>query len=70
MSEREILAEALRSIKAATNWYFACAGAVSHDDVRAMMSVVKKEIDGVHEIIWPPTPDEIEPSELPLTSDF
>lgn len=48
----EKLAEALRSIKASTNWYFACGGAVSHDDVRSMMSDVKRELEAVHDLLF------------------
>lgn len=46
------LGDALRSINHATHWYFVCAGAVSHDDIRSMMTEVKRELEGVHDLLF------------------
>jgi hypothetical protein len=66
------LAEALRSIKAATHWYFVCGGAVSHEDVRAMMTAVKRELEGVHDLLFDQAlPDpECEKQSPTMNNDF
>lgn len=47
------LADALRNIKTATNWYWACAGQISRDDMRHAMDAVRHEIDSVNDLLFP-----------------
>lgn len=58
-NDTQKLRTALRAIDAAMAWYVACHGAVSHDDVRSMVTLIGKEIDGVRNLLsfGSPTPN-------------
>ena len=66
--EEQQLREALIGIEDDVRWYFTCGGAISRDDLVAIMRDVQRRIDGVRHILWPPSPEDVE--QPPLDNDF
>ena len=66
--EETQLREALIGIEHDVRWYFSCWGAISRDDLVAIMRDVQARIDGVRHILWPQSREDVEPP--PLGNDF
>jgi len=61
--------DALREINQDVQWFFSCGGAISREDMMMIIRDVRRRVDKVRAIVWPPEPEDADPLP-PLDNDF